>query len=73
MILRDPALGEYLESSWFWESEFIYGLVYNAIQDQPSFHKPDLLRGIRGNLGSKMGLIRKRAKISFCELEFKNQ
>ena len=30
-------------------------------------------KGIRGNLGSKMGLIRKRAKISFCELEFKNQ
>ena len=29
--------------------------------------------GIRGNLGSKMGLIRKCAKISFCELEFKNQ
>ena len=28
---------------------------------------------IRGNLGSKMGLIRKLAKISFCELEFKNQ
>ena len=28
---------------------------------------------IRGNLGSKMGLIRKRAKITFCELEFKNQ
>ena len=28
---------------------------------------------IRGNLGSKRGLIRKRAKISFCELEFKNQ
>ena len=28
---------------------------------------------IRGNLGSKMGLIRKHAKISFCELEFKNQ
>ena len=28
---------------------------------------------IRGNLGSKMGLIKKRAKISFCELEFKNQ
>ena len=28
---------------------------------------------IRGNLGSKMGLIRNRAKISFCELEFKNQ
>ena len=28
---------------------------------------------IRGNLGPKMGLIRKRAKISFCELEFKNQ
>ena len=28
---------------------------------------------IRGNLGSKMGLIKKRAKIIFCELEFKNQ
>ena len=28
---------------------------------------------IIGNLGSKMGLIRKRAKISCCELEFKNQ
>ena len=28
---------------------------------------------IRGNLGSKMGLIRNRAKINFCELEFKNQ
>ena len=28
---------------------------------------------IRGNLGSKMGLIRKRAKNKFCELEFKNQ
>ena len=32
-----------------------------------------LTQNIRGNLGSKMGLIRKRAKISFCELEFKNQ
>ena len=32
-----------------------------------------ILLSIRGNLGSKMGLIRKRAKISFCELEFKNQ
>ena len=30
-------------------------------------------KDIRGNLGSKMGLIRKCAKISFCELEFKNQ
>ena len=30
-------------------------------------------RDIRGNLGSKMGLIRKRVKISFFELEFKNQ
>ena len=28
---------------------------------------------IRGNLGSKMGLIRKHAKNKFCELEFKNQ
>ena len=28
---------------------------------------------IRGNLRSKMGLIRKHAKISSCELEFKNQ
>ena len=33
----------------------------------------DMQSNIRGNLGSKMGLIRKRAKISFCELEFKNQ
>ena len=32
-----------------------------------------LVNIIRGNLGSKMGLIRKRAKINFCELEFKNQ
>ena len=28
---------------------------------------------IRGNLGSKMGLIRKRANNKFCELEFKNK
>ena len=28
---------------------------------------------IRGNLGSKMGLIRKRANNKFCELEFKNE
>ena len=28
---------------------------------------------IRGNLGSKMGLIRKPAKNKFCELEIKNQ
>ena len=28
---------------------------------------------IRGNLGSKMGLIRKCANNKFCELEFKNQ
>ena len=28
---------------------------------------------IRGNLGSKMGLIRKHAKIILCEFEFKNQ
>ena len=28
---------------------------------------------IRGNLRSKMGLIRKRANNKFCELEFKNQ
>ena len=28
---------------------------------------------IRGNLGSKMGLIRKRTNNKFCELEFKNQ
>ena len=35
----------------------------------------DVIEGcvIRGNLGSKMGLIRKCAKISFHELEFKNQ
>ena len=28
---------------------------------------------IRGNLGSKMGLIRKHANNIFCEFEFKNQ
>ena len=28
---------------------------------------------IRGNLGSKMGLIRKHANNKLCELEFKNQ
>ena len=28
---------------------------------------------IRGNLGSKMGLIRKRSNNKYCELEFKNQ
>ena len=28
---------------------------------------------IRGNLGSKMGLIRKCVNNKFCELEFKNQ
>ena len=28
---------------------------------------------IRGNLGSKMGLIRKHANNQFCELEFRNQ
>ena len=28
---------------------------------------------IRGNLGCKMGLIRKRANNKFCELEFRNQ
>ena len=32
-----------------------------------------LFGNIRGNLGSKMGLIRKRANNKFCELEFKNQ
>ena len=31
------------------------------------------LNFIRGNLGSKMGLIRKRSNNEFCELEFKNQ
>ena len=30
-------------------------------------------RDIRGNLESKMGLIRKRANNKFCELKFKNQ
>ena len=33
----------------------------------------EMKQSIRGNLGSKMGLISKCAKISFCELEFKNQ
>ena len=36
-------------------------------------HEKNYATYIRGNLGSKMGLIRKRVKISFCELEFKNQ
>ena len=35
-------------------------------------HDPTLV-DIRGNLGSKMGLIRKCANNRFCELEFKNQ
>ena len=30
-------------------------------------------RCIRGNLGSKMGLIRKHTNNKFCELEFNNQ
>jgi len=43
--------------------------VIDTNQIQSKTEQPD----IRGNLGSKMGLIRKRAKISFFELEFKNQ
>ena len=43
--------------------------VIDTSQIQSKTEQPD----IRGNLGSKMGLIRKRAKISFFELEFKNQ
>ena len=38
------------------------------------YHKnPEVAGHIRGNLGSKMGLLRKRANNKFCELEFKNQ
>ena len=59
-----------------------YILIIVEVIDKGYFiHKSNLSIGfqqgegklIRGNLGSKMGLIRKRAKISFCELEFKNQ
>ena len=46
----------------------LLGYTYNVFR--PSYDPSDL---IRGNLGSKMGLIRKRAKIISCELEFKNQ
>ena len=45
-------------------------LENKTLEEIFSGKKPEV---IRGNLGSKMGLIRKRAKISFCELEFKNQ
>ena len=55
------------------ENELI-ALHPNNIETIPNFFtKFKSLALIRGNLGSKMGLIRKRAKISFCELEFKNQ
>ena len=46
-------------------TNFLYSLLL--------FHHSCNNAFIRGNLGSKMGLIRKRTKISFCELEFKNQ
>ena len=45
-------------------------LSSNILYDITSYRER---KSIRGNLGSKMGLIRKRAKISFCELKFKNQ
>ena len=45
-----------------------YGFVVPHNQGTPHHNA-----SIRGNLGSKMGLIRKRVKISFCELEFKNR
>ena len=39
------------------------------MKTMPSFVKVS----IRGNLGSKLGVIRKYANNKFCELEFKNQ
>ena len=49
--------------------------VYQFLQNCLTDHVIDeaIIGSIRGNLGSKMGLIRKHAKISFCELELKNQ
>ena len=42
-----------------------------CLRENPS--NPQLPIFIRGNLGSKMGLIRKCANNKFYELEFKNQ
>ena len=53
------------------EKEMVIGLP--KIKFSKGVCQGCILGNIRGNLGSKMGLIRKRAKISFCELEFKNQ
>ena len=49
---------------------------YEDISGEFKKIKPPTFNGetdIRGNLGSKIGLIRKHAKIISCELEFKNQ
>ena len=59
---------------WFW---FAPELAYRTLQQillysTLSYFFVDKVN-IRGNLGSKMGLIRKQANNNFCELEFKNQ
>ena len=52
-----------------WEVRYIELRDFETTKNQQlSIPKPL----IRGNLGSKMGLIRKRANNKFCELEFKN-
>ena len=57
-----------------------FGLYYDGDHDYRLYGYTDsdwersaADRNIRGNLGSKMGLIRKRANNKFCELEFKSQ
>ena len=59
----------------------VYQMTHMGVPKRVSFSPDDLeitklASGkliIRGNLGSKMGLIRKRANNKFFELEFKNQ
>ena len=42
------------------------------LEDKSSLEQNQYIT-IRGNLGSKMGLIRKRANNKFCDLEFNKQ
>ena len=48
---------------------------YGQFLVDDSFMVPtkSIVHDIRGNLGSKMGLIRKRANNKFCEFKFRNQ